>query len=159
VFGYDPEGTRQINGVASDEWVRLQPLGTEGQETTEFNDRRKYALTQVSIPFGAGLKYNLWGPINVGMEMGLRKTFTDYIDDVSSTYVPNEVLRRQHGQLAADMGNKSLFVDSEKKTRSVEVTSNVNDLVPRGNPDNKDWYMFGGITITYTILPAKCFKF
>jgi len=141
VFNFDPEGYDPV----TNSWVRLQPLGTEGQGTTRYNDRQKYALTQISIPFGFGLKHNLSEHWNIGFEFGWRKTFTDYLDDVSNTYVPNQYLSQFSGALAARMaiGNNPLNKD-------------YGDNVNRGNPNTDDWYMIGGITITYIILAPYC---
>jgi len=123
----------------------LRPLGTEGQGTPRYNDRTKYALTQVSIPFGFGLKHNISEHWNLGFEFGWRKTFTGYLDDVSNTYVPNDYLSHFSGALAARMaiGNNPANLV-------------YGDNVDRGNPNTDDWYMFGGVTITYTILPPYC---
>ena len=72
----------------NNEWVDLQPLGTEGQGLPEYPDRKKYSRIAVCFPLGAGfriLTYNNWV---MGFEMASRFTTTDYIDDVS-TYYPN----------------------------------------------------------------------
>lgn len=50
----------------------------------------RYAL---AIPFGAGFKYNLRGPWTVGVEVGYRQTFTDYLDAVSGRK-PQETEKR-----------------------------------------------------------------
>jgi hypothetical protein len=142
VFKFDP----QAYDSASNKWVRLQPLGTEGEETPRYNDRKKYGLTQVSIPFGVGLKHNFSSRWNIGLEFGWRKTFTDYLDDVSNTYVEYDYLSRQNGPLAARMSNRSGKLDYTSK-----------DL--RGNSATDDWYMFGGVIISYSILPPACYRF
>jgi hypothetical protein len=141
VFKFDPEGYDDV----TNKWVRLQPLGTEGQGTARYNDRKKYDLTQVSIPFGFGLKHSISEHWNIGLEMGWRKTFTDYLDDVSTTYVEYDYLQRFSGDLAARMSNRTNKTFTSK------------DL--RGNAQNMDWYMFGGIIVTYAILPPACYRF
>jgi len=148
VFSFDP--TANLNG----EDVRLQPLGTEGQETTKYNDRQKYALTQIGIPFGVGLKFNLGNAFNIGLETGIRKTFTDYLDDVSTTYPVTGYLKRnsQGGVLAEQLSNRSVLMADGKP--SIYVTDGKS--VARGNPDNKDWYLFSGVTVTYTFLRPAC---
>lgn len=155
VFHFNPEAYYDINPNDDVEgnWVRLQPLGTEGQGTTKYNDREKYALTQVSIPFGFGLKYNLGGPFNLGMEAGLRKTFTDYLDDVSTTYVENDILKSAHGveSLSARLADRSEPFGN--------FGSEYKGQYQRGNSSTMDWYGFVGVTFTYTILPQVCFKF
>jgi len=146
VFSFDPRAYDNVSG----QWVRLQPLGTEGQNTARYNDNghNKYALTQISIPFGIGLKHNFSRNWNLGLEFGLRKTFTDYLDDVSNTYVSYDYLAAESGPLAARMSNRTLNKD---------LTLTDNTL--RGNPNKDDWYMFGGIIISYTFLAPICYRF
>lgn len=67
-------------------YIDLQPLRTEGQGFTE-TGRKEYSLTQLNIPIGAGVKYELSPLVNLRGEVLYRKTFTDYIDDLSSTYI------------------------------------------------------------------------
>lgn len=76
---YSPNGTSR--------WVDLQPLRTEGQGMREYPDRLMYKLTQMEVPMGVGAKYYLNDNLYIGMEVLHRKTFTDYIDDVSTTYI------------------------------------------------------------------------
>lgn len=147
VFKIDPQAYDKV----TESWVRLQPLGTEGQETPRFNERKRYSLAQISIPMGAGIKYNVSPNWNIGLEFGWRKTFTDYIDDVSSTYVPYDYLSAFRDDLAARLSNRTGEVNPER------IDYGPNDL--RGNSTNKDWYMISGITISYVILPSSCYKF
>ncbi|MFT5383941.1 MAG: opacity protein-like surface antigen [Saprospiraceae bacterium] len=119
------------------EWVELQPLGTEGQgSSAEFGS--KYGLTQVVIPFGGGLKYAINDSWNLGLELGIRKTFTDYLDDVSNRYVDEDLLLQNNGELAVALANRS------------------GEPIPagrqRGNPDAKDWYIFTGFSVSYNFL-------
>ena len=62
-------------------WYNLQPMGTEGQGST-FSNEKAYSLTQFSIPFGVGLKINTAKSVGINFEWGIRKTYTDYLDDV-----------------------------------------------------------------------------
>jgi opacity protein-like surface antigen len=124
--------------------VFLKPLSTEGQSLAAYPDRKPYSLTQMSIPFGGGVKFVVNDNLRVGLELGLRKLFTDYLDDVSTTYVdPNDLLAAK-GQLAVDVSY-----------RSDEVTGG-NTAYPakgfiRGSAKNKDWYYFFGIHLTYRL--------
>lgn len=113
--------------------VALQPLGTEGQGTSA-NNKRPYSLNQLTVPLGLGVKITLKKRWAVSFEYGIRKTFTDYLDDVSGNYVSSEILRTENGPLAATLANRSL---------NTETTIN------RGNPNNKDWYVFYGIMLTF----------
>ena len=76
---YAPNGTER--------WVDLQPLRTEGQGMAEYPNRKQYKLTQMEIPMGFGAKYYLSDNMYIGMEILHRKTFTDYVDDLSTTYI------------------------------------------------------------------------
>jgi hypothetical protein len=133
------------------EWIELQPLGTEGQETTKFNDKRRYSLTQVSIPVGFGSKWQLDENWAIGIDFGVRKTFTDYLDDVSTIYVDDVIVGGASGYMAVALKDRSGEI-GEAKFENNEI---------RGNASYKDWYMMGGLTLTYRILGGKtqCFNF
>ena len=135
VFQFDPHG--QLNG----DWVALQPLGTEGQGLDGGASNRKYKLIQPSIPFGIGIKTNLSKSIGLSLEWGMRKTFTDYLDDVSKTYYDPVKLAAARGAGAAVMSDRSIGTDPNY--------SNVGRQ--RGNPTNKDWYSFAGIVLTFKL--------
>ena len=133
VFKFNPQG--QIGNT----WYALQPLGTEGQGTPLTNDK-KYKLIQMSLPFGVGLKFNIAARIGVSLEWGFRKTFTDYLDDVSKSYVDPTQLATFNGTTAA------YFSDT-----SVNTTPGSNVGKQRGDSSTKDWYSFAGIMITFKL--------
>ena len=81
VFNYDPFAMLQGQKYF------LRPLNTEGQGSSLYPDRKPYGSMAFSIPFGAGVKYCINERINVGFEIVHRVTGTDYLDDVSKTYV------------------------------------------------------------------------
>lgn len=151
LFEYDPSSphvTRPGSAYTDlqdrdEEWVELQPLGTEGQETTEFNERRRYSLTQLAVPVGAGIKAKLNQKWTIGLEYGLRITFTDYLDDVSTTYVDPTRIQAQYGPMSAAMADRS-------PTLHDELIDN-----QRGNPENNDLYGIFGVTVTYRIYGNK----
>jgi len=80
-FSYDPYAFYQGQKVF------LRPLGTEGQGTTAYPDRKPYGTMALCLPFGVGVKYNWNDRMNIGFEIVHRFTNTDYLDDVSQTYV------------------------------------------------------------------------
>lgn len=127
-------------GKYKGKWIELQPMHTEGQGTTIYPDRKPYSLTSFAIPFGLGVKYNFWRTYSIGFEYGIRKTFTDYLDDVSSTYADPRVLNSQNGPVSAYFGDPSK-----------DPTDIGNIDMQRGNSQNKDWYSFFGITISSKI--------
>lgn len=133
VFHFNP------TSVYKNELVYLQPLGTEGQGMDGFAD--KYSLWEISIPAGIGVKFCVTKRINLSFEFGLRKTFTDYIDDVSGDYVELDILRAGNGALAANLSNRT-------------YDNNGNQIERVGNPrgyNGKDWYSFMGVSITYSL--------
>ena len=130
IFNYNP----QAEG-SDGQWYDLQELGTEGQGTTSFPNRKKYSLTQLSVPFGGGVKIGVSDNFNIIIEYGLRKTFTDYIDDVSTTYVgiPSEFTN-----IAIELADQS--IDGPQLAG-----------IARGDETNKDWYSFSGITLSFRL--------
>jgi hypothetical protein len=101
--------TTPIDFPNAGEWIALQPLGTEGQnatlEPTDANFGNKpYSLWQISIPIGIGIRYRLVDALDLSLDISLRWLFTDYIDDVSKSYVDLGVL---DSDLARAMSNKS----------------------------------------------------
>ncbi|MBK5273342.1 MAG: hypothetical protein JJE22_20250 [Bacteroidia bacterium] len=86
VFHFNPKAP-YTTLTGSKDWVALKPLHLEGQGFPEYPDRKNYSLTQGEILLGAGFKYYLTDALYVGFEILHRKTFTDYIDDVSTTYI------------------------------------------------------------------------
>ncbi len=81
LFHFNPQAKLNNN------WVDLQPLRTEGEGFTEYPDRKVYHTTQIDIPFGLGGRYQISDNINISLEFLFRKLFTDYLDDVSTTYI------------------------------------------------------------------------
>ena len=113
---------------------KLQPLGTEGQENS-FEGRKPYSLSSFAIPFGVGVKYSLSNKIGIGFEWGIRKTFTDYLDDVSTTYYLSGS--------RIDPNNPAEYLSDPAMDHE--------SLMQRGNSKNNDWCVFTGLTITYKI--------
>lgn len=126
-FGPEAEHT-DAQGVS--QWVALQPLHTEGQGTTAHQDRRPYPLTQLALPFGVGVRCRLNKSFSLTAEYGFRKTWTDYLDDVSTTYVGADLLQAEvnDGALAAAMADRS-------------ATPNAPGI-KRGDDSLTDWYSY-----------------
>jgi hypothetical protein len=107
VFHFNPQGTDPLSGA----WVDLKPLHTEGQGFAQYPGRKEYKLTQLNVPIGIGAKYFLSEKVNIGLEILHRTTFTDYIDDVSTTYIDPSAFYSNmpipQAELASRMANKS----------------------------------------------------
>ncbi len=135
-FWFNPQG--KLNG----KWYNLQPLGTEGQGLIP--TRKKYSRIQVAIPYGIGFKYALDREWSIGLEYGVRKTFTDYIDDVSTTYFDNQMIREKYGNIAAQLADPSS--GNPRWTAAGQQ---------RGDARDKDSYMFMTITLTYKLRQTR----
>ncbi len=133
LFYHNPKAQYQGN------WIALQPLGTEGQGMP--NRPQPYSLWQIAIPMGGGVKFRMGTTWTLGIEMSLRKTFTDYLDDVSTTYVNYRELAAANGDLSALLANRT---GEYLGTEPVQVPTGT----PRGNPLTDDWYFSSGITLS-----------
>jgi len=118
------------------QWINLQPLGTEGQGLPGFE--KKYSLTEIGIPIGGGIRLRLSKQITLGFEVGARKLFTDYLDDVSGTQFLYNDIKRGNGALAAKLSLPGFD----------EGVQDVFNVTQRGNPA-KDWYYMMGVTLAY----------
>lgn len=124
--------------MLDDNLYELQPLGTEGQGTS-LSNKRNYRRFQPSIPIGLGLKINLSKKVQFSLEYGIRLTFTDYLDDVSGTYVDRIELAAINGEIAATLSDRSL---------NPMGNSGRNTGMRRGDGVFNDWYAFFGAGLT-----------
>ena len=111
LFHFNPQGSYHDPNTGQTYWVNLQPLHTEGEGFPEYPNRKPYKLTQLNIPIGVGVKYFFSDNLNISFEIIHRKTFTDYIDDVSTTFVDPSLFYKylppSQAPIAAAMANKS----------------------------------------------------
>ena len=138
VFHFGPEALyTAADGTSS--WVALQPLGTEGQGTTAYPARRPYQLTEAAMPFGVGLRLRMGKNFSLTAEYGFRKTWTDYLDDVSTTYVGADLLRAEatDGNLAAALADRS------------ETANAVG--IKRGDDSLDDWYAYFNVSVGFSL--------
>jgi hypothetical protein len=131
-FHMNPKG--ELNG----DWHELQPLGTEGQGVSG-SGKSKYKRLQLAIPLGIGFKYNFDRQWGIQLQYGIRKTFTDYIDDVSTEYYSRAEILQSNGLLAAQMADKS----------SGEFEYITEPGAQRGDSSDKDSYMFAIVSVVY----------
>jgi hypothetical protein len=124
--------------------VFLKPLSTEGQGLSQYPDRKPYSLTQLALPVGGGIKYAFSDNVRLGLELGLRKLFTDYLDDISTTYVDYNDLLAAKGQVAVDMAYRGYEVAGGNPNYPGKN-------ITRGGEKFKDWYYFAGLHLTFRI--------
>jgi hypothetical protein len=138
VFRFNPYAFDE-NG----EKVFLKPLSTEGQGLDGY-DTKPYSLTQFALPAGFGIKYAFDDRVRLGFEVGLRKTFTDHLDDVSTNYAdPNDLLAARGPQAVAlsyrgDEHPNGSLVYPDKGAQ-------------RGGATQQDIYYFTGFHISFRL--------
>ncbi|MER3465203.1 MAG: hypothetical protein C4329_13120 [Chitinophagaceae bacterium] len=123
--------------------VYLKPLSTEGQGIQGYATK-PYNLTQLALPFGGGVKFAINDRIQLGLEVGIRKLFTDYLDDVSNNYADPSDLLRERGQQAVDLSYRADEVpggDPKYPSKGAQ----------RGSAKNLDWYYFTGLHLTFAL--------
>jgi hypothetical protein len=152
--------TNPYTGNANNENVFLRPLSTEGQGLPTYTDRKPYNLVNVAIPLGGGLKLLVGKKVLLTAEMGFRFAMTDYIDDVSKSYVNLDTLYFYKGAPSVDLS----FRRDEVKGWSKDYP---NYSYARGDKRSYDMYWFGGLGVTlyfrsfgnlWSYGPTKCPK-
>ncbi|MBK9735722.1 MAG: hypothetical protein IPO92_12450 [Saprospiraceae bacterium] len=133
------------------QWVNLQAIGTEGQ-TLVGSGKEKYSLYGISRPIGIILEFDLSRHLLLGMEVTPRRTYTDYLDDVSGTYVNYDEMVAAGNQLGANLSNRT---GEYFGTDNVRVPTGT----PRGNLKNNDWYTLFALSFKYKFgsMPAQNF--
>ena len=142
LFKFNPQAMVVDPATGETEWYDLQPLGTEGQGTAAYPERQKYQLIEVSMPFGFGYRWRLSPSMHLTVEYGWRKTCTDYLDDVSTTYVGAELLNgTSAGSMAAVLADRSGEVEP----------GYVNGVgIKRGDDALCDWYSYFSVSVSFS---------
>ena len=140
VFGFNPMA--ELDG----KWIKLQPLHTEGQGMP-LSGLNSYSLIDISYPFGFGVEYTPWPFLKIRAEVSPRKTYTDYLDDVSADYYDLNKIRVYSSDLAAKLAYRETDWNFD----------NIPDVdgIQRGNPNNNDWYIIHQVSIYYMIGAPK----
>lgn len=142
LFSFNPQA--ELAG----QWYELQPLGTEGQFLPNQGEYPEpYDLTQFSFPLGAGLRFAVGRKWDIEIETGFRKTFTDYLDDVSGLYPDMEELRAQNPVSA-------LLSDRIDRNVYPEGAAFINGI--RGDQTQTDWYIFTSVRVNFILDWVKC---
>ncbi|NQY07989.1 MAG: outer membrane beta-barrel protein [Flavobacteriales bacterium] len=138
--------------LGTGKWYALQPLGTEGQGLE--GGKSKYSRVSISIPLGVGFKYRIDHMWSAGFEIGVRKTFTDYIDDVSTVYYPSDSIAKYVSIEAAYFSNPGGKVVDEGY---VNPDTGERRTAQRGDPSDNDSYMFIIFNVNKKLRKSKSF--
>lgn len=139
-FNFSPE--TYYNNI----WINVSELHTEGQGFTEYPDRKIYKLIQHNLPFGAGLKYEASPVLNLRFELMYRKLWTDYLDDVSKTYIDpaffGHYLSAPKAALAVKLADRRLLANTTWSRNQGDI---------RGNNTNNDAYFSCNIKVGFVL--------
>lgn len=134
----------------NDKWYSLQPLGTEGQILPGGN---KYSRISFAIPIGLRFNYKVSQGMRMGFEMSARKTFTDYIDDVSTNY-PDLIALKEVNTLSAVLSYRTPEYYLHQGNNQVDYPL-IETGAKRGSSTSKDWYYFVGVNFAFPLHPDK----
>lgn len=143
-FYHDPKGL-----YSNGQYVSLANLKTEGQSSG-------YGQTQFSIPFGGGVRYRINRNFDASLEIGWRKTFTDYLDDVSGTYAAAGALTTSQQIYfggGRDVGGTFDNKGGITRTRAGQFADFDTPGAKRGNDSDTDWYIVTGLSLNYILTP------
>jgi hypothetical protein len=111
----------------------LHPLRLEGQGFAEYPDHKPYRLRQWNMPVGVAIKYEMSALLQVRLEIVHRILFTDYLDDVSTTYIDGSLFTNYlPGRLA------SIALALHRRMKELQPAYNVTDGMKRGNSSDND---------------------
>ncbi|HEY8386991.1 MAG TPA: DUF6089 family protein, partial [Parasegetibacter sp.] len=143
IFNYDPYA------YLNNQKYFLRALGTEGQGSTLYPDRKPYGTMAFSIPFGVGIKYSLKPNINVGFEILHRFTNTDYLDDVSTTYAGAEAF--------PPLPNGDPSIAFLLQDRSYEKGTPIGEAGrQRGFSKQRDQFITAQFTVSFNLRSYRC---
>jgi hypothetical protein len=125
-------------------------LNTEGQGSTLYPDRKPYSAMALCLPIGVGIKYSLNERFNIGFEVLYRFTGTDYLDDVSTTYVDPIVFYDP----ASGLPPPAAFYLHDRSNETGEPIG-----IPgraRGNSKQKDQFVTAMFHVTFNLQSYRC---
>jgi hypothetical protein len=130
-YNFNPE--TELDG----NYFELIPLGTEGQGSA--TGPKAYKKGQMAIPIGLGVKAGFSDRLALNIEWGIRRTFTDYLDDVSGFYADPDIIRDQSGDLGRTLADRTIVPIGP---------GGVNTGMQRGDPETRDYYIYTGLILT-----------
>lgn len=134
-FKYNPKA--KLDNVS----YSLRDFGTEGQTIGA-----EYGSFNAGLTLGGGFKWDINEEWSINIEFGSRQVFTDYLDDVSTTYPGESILLATRGATAAALSNRSTVDGLGDAGRQ------------RGNSRDNDSYNFLGISVMKYFGGLECPK-
>lgn len=168
VLAHNPKAkTPQAPGYDNN-WVALQPLGTEGQGQPGY--AKPYSLVTYSIPFGMGFTWRVNNQWNVGIEGGVRISGSDHLDDVGGLFPDPAVLKNDLARAMSNRTNEPIAARTGRDRTDIVrqiVYPNEPSIDPFATSPLSGWgqgdfrgggrgdnYLLTNITVSY-VLPSK----
>ncbi len=129
----------------------LRPLGTEGQNLEPFASR-KYGKYTMVLPVGIGFKFWLNGPFTIGADFCYRFTNTDYMDDVSATYIGSSYFPLPDP--SDPYPNIARALQDRSAEAGIAPVGEANKQ--RGVSSTKDHYLMAQLTLSYRLSYYAC---
>ncbi len=139
LFHFDPYAFDSAGGK-----VYLKPLGTEGQGLPGYTAATAFSRTQFALPAGAGLRYAATEKLRIGLEVGIRKLFTDYLDDVSTAYADAADLLAARGPQAVAFAYRGDELPGGNATYPEKGAQ-------RGGASQKDYFYTATFTVSFRL--------
>jgi opacity protein-like surface antigen len=143
VFSYDPYA------YLNKQKIFLRSLATEGQGLAAYPDRKPYNTMAFAFPLGVGVKYAINDRINIGAEITHRFTTTDYLDDVSTTYVGADKFA-----LLPDGSPSQARLLQDRSYETGEIIGI--EGRQRGFSKQRDQYMIAEVFVSFNITSYRC---
>lgn len=135
----------------NDKWYYLRPLATEGTD-------KQYNEMTIAVPLGVGANFTFNRKTRIGLEVGYRFSFTDYLDDVSTRYAPDNELPYAESIALADRSDE---VYASGKYDDLPdpgfYGADANNRPIRGNPETNDGYLLVQFNVSYVINTGNSF--
>jgi hypothetical protein len=142
VFSYNPYA------ISNDEKIYLRPLGTEGQNIgyagADGVKRKPYGSVALCVPIGVGIKYNINSSTNFSILVSHRLTNTDYLDDVSTTYIGSN-----------NFGTNATAISLQDRSAEKGIPIGIEGR-QRGWSKQRDQYVIAEVGISFNISTYKC---
>jgi len=145
-FHFNPQGKDPATG----DWVKLKPLHTEGQGFPEYPDRKEYSLYQINVPLGVGIKYYISENTTLSFEVIHRKSFCDYIDDVSKTYIDPSLYYAHLDPSVAPVAERV-----SNKSAGAYSSGGYTAGAKRGTASNNDSYFSAGFKLGFRLFTGS----
>lgn len=138
-------------------FTQYNPTATYNNNTIELRNVRteevQYGLFTVAVPMGIGYKWQFAKHAALNWNIGFRRSYSDYLDDVSTVYPDNfaEIQRVKGFNIAT-------ATDPSAANNAGIPISQLDNR--RGNADFTDWYVVSTVSLSWRFYKKlKCRRF